>query len=78
MHTSKQRWTKHTLDAHESYEISPGEMLLVTPGGLLYAQLDVLVSFQPSKIPWRFDRPFRFETRRLSDGGIQWVHIPND
>ena len=27
MHTSKQRWTKHKLDAHEPYEISPGEML---------------------------------------------------
>ncbi len=78
MHTSKQRWTKHTLDAHESYEISPGEMLFVTPGALLYAQLDVLVSFQPWKVPHRFDMPFRFETRRPSDGGIQWVHIPND
>ena len=30
MHTSKQRWTKHTLDGPtSSYEISPGEMLLV-------------------------------------------------
>jgi hypothetical protein len=78
MHTSKRRWTKHTLDAHEPYEISPGEMMFVTPGALLYAQLDVFVSFQPWKVPWRFDRPFRFETRRLSDGAIQWVHIPND
>ena len=78
MHTSKQRWTKHTLDAHEPYEISPGEMLFVTPGTLLYAQLDVFVSFQPWKVPWRINIPFRFETRRLSDSGIQWVHTPND
>jgi len=78
MHSSPQRWTKHTLDAHESYEISPGETLFVTPGALLYAQLDVFVSFQPWKVPWRIDRPFRFESRRLTDGTFQWLHIPND
>jgi hypothetical protein len=66
------------IDAHEPYEISPGETLFVTPGALLYAQLDIFVSFQPRKVPWGIDEPYRFETRRLSDGGIQWVHIPND
>jgi hypothetical protein len=78
MHSSGSRWEKHTLGPHESYEISPGERLFVTPGALLYAQLDIFVSFQPWKVPWHIHRPFRFETRRLSDGSIQWFHIPND
>ena len=78
IHTSRQRWTQHTLDAHQAYEVSPGEMLFVTPGALLYAQLDIFVSFQPWQLPWSFQRPFRFETRRSSNGSIQWAHIPND
>ena len=53
-------------------------MLFVTPGALLYAQLDVFVSFKPWKVPWRIDRPFRFKSRRLTDGTFQWLHIPND
>ena len=78
MHTSGPRWTKHTLRPHEPYEISPGDKLFVTPGGLLYAQIDIFVSFQPWRIPHHFESAFRFESRRLTDGTFQWLHIPND
>jgi hypothetical protein len=78
MDSAPQRWTNHTLGPHEPYEINPGEVLFVTPGGLLYAQLDISVSFQPWNVPVSIHRAFRFETRRRLDGDIQWVHIPND
>ncbi len=78
MHTQSRRWAKHTLGPHEPYDVNPGEVMFVTPNALLYAQLDLFVSFQPWKIPWSFSRAFRFETRRLSDGTIQWFHIPSD
>src|ERR1700732_2458497 len=38
MHASKQLWTEHTLEPHEPYEITPGDLIFVTPGALLYAQ----------------------------------------
>jgi hypothetical protein len=53
-------------------------VLAATSGGLLSAQLDFFVSFQPWKIPYRFTMPFRFESRRLTDGTFQWLHIPSD
>jgi hypothetical protein len=74
--THRRNAGRSTRSMHESYEISRGEMLFVTPGALLYAQLDVFVSFQPWKVSWRIDRPFRFESRRLTDGTFQWLHIP--
>ena len=66
------------LGPHEPYDVNPGEVMFVTPNALLYAQLDLFVSFQPWKISWSFSRASRFETRRLSDGTIQWFHIPSD
>jgi hypothetical protein len=78
MFSSASRWDKHTLGPHEPYEINPGETIFVTPGGLLYGQLDFVVAFQPWRIPFRFSMPFRFESRRLADGTFQWLHIPSE
>jgi hypothetical protein len=78
MHTTKKRWTKHDLGPHEPYEISPGDLLFVTPGALLYAQVSIFVSFEPWIIPFRLTKEARFETRRRSDGAIEWLHIPAD
>jgi hypothetical protein len=78
MHTSASRWENHALGPHEPYDINPGEKLWATPGRLLSAQLDFFVSFQPWKIPYRFTMPFRFESRRLADGTLQWLRIPSD
>jgi hypothetical protein len=78
MHSQPQRWTQQSLEPHLAYEINPGEVLFATPGALRYGQLDFFVSFQPWKIPYRVTRAFRFETRKLADGSIQWMHIPSD
>lgn len=78
MHTTKKRWSEHTLRPHEPYEISPGDLLFVTPGALLYAQLSIFVSYEPWIIPIHWYKEMRFETRRLSDGTTEWLHIPAD
>lgn len=78
MHTSKQRWTKHTLEPHEPYEITPGDLIFVTPGALLYAQISFFVSYRPWKIPYHLDKELRFESRKRADGKIEWLHIPAD
>src|ERR1700692_1014581 len=78
MRTSKQLWTNHTLEPHEPYEISPGDLLFVTPGVLLYAQISFYISYKPWKVPYHLNKELRFETRRRSDGKIEWLHIPAD
>jgi len=79
MHVQSHRWTKHTLEAHEPYEITPGDRIFITPGALLYAQLSIFISYQPWILPFHLpEKEFRFETRRLSDGRIEWLHIPAD
>jgi hypothetical protein len=75
MRSANQRWSKHTLDAHEPYEITPGDRIFITPGGLLYAQMAIFVSYRPWLLPIHREKEFRFETRRLSDGRIEWLHI---
>jgi hypothetical protein len=77
MHTSKKRWTKHALAPHEPYEISPGDLLFVTPGALLYAQMSIFVTFQPSRLPFHLNKEARFETWRLDDGSVQWLSERN-
>ena len=78
MHNSKTVWTNHTLEPHEPYEITPGDLMFVTPGGLLYAQISIFVSYRPWRIPWTMTNELRFQSRRLSDGKIEWLHIPAD
>jgi len=39
MNNSKQLWRNHTLEPHEPYEITPGDLIFTTPGALLYAQI---------------------------------------
>jgi hypothetical protein len=78
MHTSRPLWTKHTLEPHETYEITPGDLLIVTPPtALLYAQISIFVSYRPWKLPIPLrTMEFRFQSRRLSDGKIEWLHLP--
>lgn len=78
MHTSKRLWTNHTLEPHEPYEITPGDLLFATPGALLYAQISIFVSFHPWNLPIPFKKELRFELRRHSDGKIEWLHLPAD
>jgi hypothetical protein len=75
---SKQLWRNHTLEPHEPYEITPGDLIAVTPGALLYAQISFFVSFKPWRIPYHLTKELRFESRRRSDGKIEWLHIPAD
>jgi hypothetical protein len=80
MHTSKRLWTNHTLEPHEPYEITPGDIFFVTPPtALLYAQISIFVSYKLWKLPIPFPKKeFRFQSRRLSDGKIEWLHLPAD
>jgi hypothetical protein len=78
MHTSKERWLKHVLQPRESYEFSPGNLLFVTPGALLYGQMSIFIIYQPWKLPIHLNKEVRFETRRLPDGQVAWLHIPVD
>jgi len=78
MHTAKQVWSNHTLEPHEPYEITPGDLIAVTPGALLYAQIAFFVSYRPWKIPYHLTKELRFESRRRADGKIEWLHIPAD
>lgn len=78
-HTSKQRWSKRTLRPHEAFEISPGELMMITPpDAMLYAQISIFVSFKPWVMPFHQTREMRFESRRLEDGKVEWLHIPTD
>jgi len=78
MSTSKQLWKNHTLEPHEPYEITPGDLIFVTPNSLLYAQISFFVSYRPWKIPYHLTKELRFESRRRADGKIEWLHIPAD
>jgi hypothetical protein len=79
MSNSKQRWAKHALEPHEAYEITPGDLMFVTPPtALLYAQISIIVSYKPWKLPFGGGKEVHFESRRLPDGKIEWLHIPVD
>ncbi len=78
MHTSKQFWKNRILEPHESFEITPGDPLFVTPGALLSAQISFFVSYQPWKLPLHLSKELRFQSRRLADGRVEWLHFPAD
>jgi hypothetical protein len=78
MHTSKTLWKGHTLEPREPYEITPGDLMFVTPGALLYAQIDLFVSYYPWILPIPMTKELRFQSRRLSDGRFEWLHVPAD
>jgi hypothetical protein len=78
MQTSKRLRKNHTLEPHEPYEITPGDLIFVTPGALLYAQISFFVSYQPWKLPLHLRKELRFQSRRLADGRIEWLHLPAD
>ena len=61
-------------------------MIFITPGGMLYSQISIYVSFKPWIIPiWWPEQEYRFETRVRSDGKVDWLqnseqlvfHIPH-
>jgi hypothetical protein len=77
MPSSTHRWLKRRLGPHEPYEITPGDVLLVTPPtALLYAQISISVRYEPWFLPLHFDKEMRFESRKRKDGRIEWLHIP--
>jgi hypothetical protein len=78
MHTAKSVWKNQTLEPHEPYELTPGDIMFVTPGALLYAQISLFVSFHPWILPISLTKELRFQSRRLHDGSIQWLHLPAD
>ena len=79
MPSASHRWSPHRLAPHEPYEITPGDVLLVMPPtALLYAQISILVRYEPWLLPIHFNKEMRFETRKLEDGRIEWLHIPLD
>jgi len=77
MKSASKRWSKHLLLPHESYEFTPGDVLFATPGGLLYAQISISISYEPWHIPYMMHKEMRFETRKLQDGTIEWLHLPS-
>ena len=65
------RWSPHSLAPHEPYEITPGDVLLVTPPtALLYAQISVSVRYEPS-VP-AFPSHQRIAVRDTEVG--RWAH----
>jgi hypothetical protein len=52
--------------------------MFVTPDALLYAQMSIFISYRPWELPFHLIKERRFETRRMSDGKVEWMHIPVD
>ena len=77
--SDNQRWSQHDLGAHRSYDFTPGDRIFITPGGMLYSQISIYVSFKPWIISiWWPEQEYRFETRVRSDGKVDWLQIPNN
>jgi hypothetical protein len=74
--SSKKEWNNRTIDAHDAYEITVGDVLFGTPNGLLYADISIRVTYKAWFIPIHFEREQRFYTRRKDDGGVEWLHKP--
>ena len=73
--SSKNEWNHRTIDAHDAYEITAGDVLFSSPN-LLYADISVRVTYKPWFIPIHFEREQRFYTRRKDDGEVEWLHKP--
>jgi hypothetical protein len=79
MHTAEKLWAHHKFQPHESYEITPGNLLFVTPPtALLYAQMSFYISYRPWRFPFQMTKELRFQSRRTSDGKMEWLHLPAD
>ncbi len=80
MKTSKPEWRDHTIDGDESWDISLAGLFSVTPSSALrYADIVITVNYQLWLWPFhRCRREFRFFTRRLDGGGVEWLQKPLD
>jgi hypothetical protein len=79
MKTAKPDWHDHTLEPDEGWEISLANLFAVWPStALRYADIVITVHYRPWFWPFQNTRDFRFFTRRLNSGGIEWLAKPLD
>lgn len=84
MKLSKPDWHNHALEADEGWDLSLAGLFAVSqPSALRYADAVITVYFRPwfwpSFIPFPLSpRDFRFYTRRLDAGGVEWLEKPLD
>lgn len=69
-----------------SKDIQPHEQMTFKcpPHGIAFgsdlasADVSIIASFQPSFIPWRFHKEFRFVSEKSSDGYLHWFPQPKN
>ncbi len=56
---------KHTITIEDMFK-----------GQISYADISIILEYSPWFLPWRREKEFRFETRKLGDGKIYWFIHP--
>lgn len=67
------RWQISKLRMDEKYTISWEDTFASPP---LYADISIVVSYNPWFLPWRLEKEFRFIARKQSDGKIHLFSRP--
>jgi hypothetical protein len=69
------RWRAAYLSMDERFSIRLGDGLPVG-GRVMYAEISIVIEYQPWFIPIRRAKEFRFRTTAGADGVNRWLSIP--
>lgn len=70
-----QKWDRPRLNTDDKYQIALEDILQRAPGvQLYYANISVIVRYQPWFLPLTEEKEFRFFTRKI-DGKLYWVSM---
>jgi hypothetical protein len=67
------KWNISRLGIDEKFAVTLEDPL---NGQVGYADISIIVEYEPWFIPWRREKEFRFETRKLSDAKLHWFPHP--
>jgi hypothetical protein len=67
------QWHAPYIGIDDKHTITVDDMFR---GQIGYADISVVIAYSPWFLPWRREREFRFETRKLGDGKIYWFAHP--
>ncbi|MCL4522929.1 MAG: hypothetical protein M1451_03325, partial [Acidobacteria bacterium] len=74
---TRSNWNRHTLRMDEKFTISTADLIMMLPPDqLAFADIAIVVSYQPWWLPFRREKIFRFVTYRQTLGHIYWYSEP--
>jgi hypothetical protein len=72
-HIGLPQWQDHHLNVDDRFSIVPAQMFQGKTG---YADIEIVVAYQPWFVPWPREKSFHFRTFVQSNGNLTWISVP--